>query len=349
VRDQFSAQQLLPHADVALNYHLGLKPEEQLVIAWDETVSVHVYDAFRAVAALQHDQTTAVTYAPFAEHLIQEYGVFAGRSLKEPLNIPPVLLATLEAADAFVLLGSDTEILFSPDLKELLDKGKRGIFLPYHSAFNAYRMLFQTEEEARHQSELIRAVGQIVDQEAEVRVTSEEGTDLRFTIGRFRTLQRDGAVQSGQLQILPAGSIARVPDPGSVYGTLVVDRTVCADDYKELHEPIYLEVEANRVVSIHGGMEAKLLRTFLERLNDERAFNLTELGVGTNPLCKWSGIGAPSEDTHVQGTIAFALGCDTHLGGETDGPAHVDMTMRFPTLEIGGTTVTADGQLQITV
>lgn len=347
MRDHYVSRHFLEHSDVALRYHLGLQEGEELLIAWDETVSSSLFEAFRSVAALNHRSTTAITFAPLAERAIKEYGLFAGRSLQEPLRIPRILRSALDACDAFVLLGSDTELLFSPDLHDLLASGKRGIFLPYHTNFNAYRLLFRTEAEARSQSSLIRAVGNLVDQEADVHVTSDEGTDLRFKVGQYPTLQRDGAVQKGQLQILPAGSIARVPDVGSAEGTLVIDRTICADDYKELHEPITLDVAEGRIVGIRGGIEAKLLRSLLERLDDPRAYHLTELGVGTNPLCRWSGIGAPSEDTHVKGTIAFALGCDTHVGGVTPGPVHIDMTMRFPSLRIGDTQIVSAGQLQV--
>jgi len=155
-------------------------------------------------------------------------------------------------------------------------------------------------------------------------------------------------VGSGQMLFLPAGNVARVPDEGSANGVLVIDRTVCANDYKELREPITIEVVAGNAVSITGGMEAKLLREFLKDQGDPRAYHLTELAVGTNPLCRLSGVGAPSEDTHVHGTVSFALGCDVHLGGTTPGPAHVDMTMRFPTLISDGTVVTDQGRLAVT-
>lgn len=342
---EFTPRHLVPHAQVALRFYLDLRPGERLAIAWDETVSSSLYEAFRIAADLEGVEQVAVVYRPLAEREIKEYALFAGRSLREPLLMPPALRASLAASDAWVLLGSDTELLFSPDLKDLLAQGGRGVFLPYHDADYAYRLLFTATEDAADQAALMASVGDIVDRATQVHVTSEEGTDLRLSVGQYRTLRRTGQVKPGELQILPAGNILRVPDPGSAAGILVIDRTICADDYKELHQPICLVVEGGKVVSIEGGSEARQLRRFLEGLDDPRAYNLTELGIGTNPLCKWSGIGAPSEDTHVKGTVAFALGCDTHIGGQTPAPVHIDMTMRFPNLVLDGVAVIQGGRL----
>lgn len=347
MRDEYLPRHLLPHARTALDAYLDVKQGETLVIAWDETASASLFEAFRLAADIAGFSSVEVIYRPVAEREVREYGLFAGRSLLEPLHMPKALLASLMASDAFVLLGSDTELLFSPDLDAVLSNGSRGLLLPYHNAHYAYRLLFKDVAQAREQAATIERVGEAIDTAKNIHVTSQEGTDLRLRLGAYRTLRRGRAVRAGELQILPAGNIARVPDPNSVDGTLVIDRTVCANDYKELLEPITLEVSGGTVKRIEGGMQARLLREFLEGLNDRRAYNLTELGIGTNPLCRWSGIGAPSEDTHQAGTVAFALGCDTHVGGVTPGPVHIDMTMRFPNLWADGTQIIQDGRLRI--
>jgi hypothetical protein len=69
---------------------------------------------------------------------------------------------------------------------------------------------------------------------------------------------------------------------------------------------------------------------------------LTELAVGVNPKCKFSGIGAPAEDTHVLGCVSLALGCDVHVGGSHVGPAHIDMTMRYPSITVDGKQLTVE-------
>lgn len=348
MRAEFPVHGLFAHAACALRDNLRVQAGEQIAILWDETVSRQLYEAFRVAAAALETRAITLTYEPLAYRPINEYGLFAGRSLKEPLHLPPVLHSALHAADAFVLLCSDTELLFSPDLKEVLAAGRRGLFLPYLDSFTAERLLFTTPDEVDAQARLVNAVGDLFEGTEEATVTSREGTDLRMRVGQEKVMRRKGITGPGDLMFLPAGNVARAPDDGSAEGTLVIDRTICANDYKELREPIRLQIEAGQVVAIDGGMEAKLLREFLASLDDERAYHLTELAVGTNPLCKFSGIGAPSEDTHVLGTVAFALGCDTHVGGRVPGPVHIDMTMRFPSLRIGSNDIVRDGHLLVT-
>lgn len=338
---------LFDRALCALRDNLLLQAHETLVVAYDGTVSERLHSAIRMAARSLGAPHVSVVYDPIAYRPIGSYGLFAGRSLGPPLRVPAPLLAAITSADAFVLLCSDTELLFSPDLPELLAEGRRGLFLPYFDEYNFSRILFTTPEEVHEQAALIDAVGEMLDGNVEAHVTSAEGTDLRLRLGEYPTLRRRGITGPGQLLFLPAGNVARVPNDGTANGTLVVDRTICADDYKELHEPIVLQVERGQVTSVEGGTEARLLARLLEKLQDPRVRHLTELAVGTNPLCQLSGVGAPSEDTHVIGTIAFALGCDIHVGGSTVAPCHIDMTMRFPSLTVGDREVVRDGTLMV--
>jgi 2,5-dihydroxypyridine 5,6-dioxygenase len=338
---------LVPRVRCALEHNLLLRPTEQVAIVWDGTVAESLYDAFRFEAASLGAIPIGITYEPLAYRPINEYALFAGRSIKEALRLPSSLREALRAADAFVLLCSDTELLFSPDLKAILADGRRGIFLPYMDEFTAHRLLFSSGAEVASQADLVTRVAKVLESAQSAQVTSNEGTDLCLQLGQYHALARHGISAPGLLLFLPPGNVARVPNDGSAEGTLVIDRTVCANDYKELHEPIALNVKKGNVVGVDGGMEARLLREFLASLDDPRAYHLTELAIGTNPLCKWSGIGAPSEDTHVMGTVAFALGCDTHIGGATPAPVHIDMTMRFPSLRVGDHELVRDGRLLI--
>ena len=336
---------LLPHALCALRDHLLLTSGEDLVIAWDETVSRELYHALRDAATFLGNRVTCMVYEPVAYRDIREYGRFAGRSIAKPLLLPRPLRGALSGCDAFVLVCSDTELLFSPDLRTILQEGRRGVFMPYLSASNARRMLMTSSQEVRAQADAIAATAARLTNGSEIHVTSQAGTDLHLALGQYPLLQRTGIVGPGELLILPPGNVAQVPNDGTVKGRLVVDRTVCADDYKRLSEPIVLDVEEGTVVSVQGGTDARQLREFLESFEDERAFHLTELGIGTNPQCKFSGVGAPAEDTHIAGTVAFAVGCDTHIGGVTPGPCHVDMTMWYPSLSVDGIPLVEGGHL----
>jgi leucyl aminopeptidase (aminopeptidase T) len=336
---------VMPQARTAIRYYLRLQKGENLAIIWDETVSAEFAQAVRIAAQEVQAEVAFVTYEPLAYRPLKEYCWFAGRSLKEPLVIPPVLDACLHSADAIFFLISDMEIMFSPSMRELSNLGKRVLIVFYHDTPSIKRLLFDNLRDVEEIRRKVEYYGDLFENGRYAHVTSAEGTDLTVSLGQWEVRRRTGIPKSGVFQVLPPGQITRVPDDKSANGTLVIDRTIAANDYKVLHEPIVLRVKNGNVVDIEGGLEAKNLAVFLESLNDERAYHVTELSMGTNPLCKFSGLCAPTEDTHKRGTVSFALGCDTHIGGGTPAPVHIDMTMSFPSLEIDGKQIIQGGKL----
>lgn len=340
-----SVYSVMPQARTAVCHNLQLAQGESLAVVSDGTVSQEFAQAVRIAAAEAGGEVIYVEYEPVAYRPLKEYCFFAGRSLKEPLKVPEVLAAALHAADAIFLLISDMELMFSPSMKELMNEGKRVLMVFYLDTPAIRRMLFDNVRDVDDIRQKVERYGDLFEQGRTARVTSEEGTDLTLTLGQWEVRRRTGVPRPGEFQILPPGQITRVPDDGSANGTLVIDRTVAANDYKALTEPIRMQVRDGNVVEIEGGMEARLLREFLESLNDPRVYHLTELAMGTNPKCKFSGIGAPAEDTHARGTVSFALGCDTHIGGGTPAPVHIDMTMRFPSLTIDEHEIIRNGKL----
>jgi len=50
----------------------------------------------------------------------------------------------------------------------------------------------------------------------------------------------------GGVEPLPGGQITRVPNTGSAIGVVIIDRTIGAHDYRELTEPIELQVRKRR-------------------------------------------------------------------------------------------------------
>lgn len=339
---------LMPHARTALRDSLQIRSGEDLAILWDETMSAEFVQACRIAAAEIGAKTTFVVYEPIAYRPLKEYCFFAGASLKPGgPQVPPIVAGAMEGASAILLLVSDMEMMFSPLVPRLLGEGRRMLLVPYFDSPTVRRLLPTSAEEIDEQRRIVEKCGGYFEEGRTARVQSKEGTDLRLRLGQWEVRRRRGVADAGEFTILPAGQVTRVPDDGSAEGVIVIDRTVAANDYKELHEPIALHVERGNVVRIEGGMEAKLLREFLASLDDPRAYHVTELAIGTNPKCMFSGIGAPSEDTHKWGTVSFALGCDTHIGGGVPGPVHVDMTMRFPSLDINDRAIVRDGRLVV--
>jgi len=337
---------LMPHARTALRHSLQVRPGEDLAILWDETMSPEFVQACRIAAAEVGAKATFVVYEPIAYRPLKEYCFFAGASLKPGgPQIPRVVAGAMEGASAIMLLVSDMEMMFSPLVPRLLGEGRRMLLVPYFDTPTVRRLLPTSAEEIDDQRRIVEEYGAYFEEGRTAHAWSKEGTDIRLRLGQWEVRRRRGIADAGEFTILPAGQVTRVPDDASAEGVIVIDRTIAANDYKELHEPIALYVKEGNVVRIDGGVEAKLLREFLSSLDDPRAYHVTELAIGTNPKCRFSGLGAPSEDTHKWGTVSFALGCDTHLGGGLPGPVHIDMTMRFPSLDIDDRAIVRDGRI----
>ncbi|MEM2975744.1 MAG: aminopeptidase, partial [Candidatus Bathyarchaeia archaeon] len=79
---------------------------------------------------------------------------------------------------------------------------------------------------------------------------------------------------------------------------------------------------------------------------DENAYNIGELGIGTNPKARITG--AVLEDEKVLGTIHIALGDNTsYVGGHTKSSIHLDGILFQPTVVVDDFTLMKNGKLQV--
>lgn len=338
---------LLQQITVVLRDCLGLQRGEELAILWDGTVGEQVVAAVRCAALALGAHAVQVSFDPEVHRPIHEYCRFAGASLlATPPSMPRAVLGAMAAADRAVLAASDSSIAFSPQVREAA-RGRPSVALNYMTTEHALRLLPESPEEAQALIALTRRVEEMVGGARRARITSSAGTDLALSFGQYRVFAQDGAPGPGRAwrQLLPAGQASRVPDDQSAEGVLVIDRSMCAFDFREVREPVRMTVRRGDVVDIDGGTEAERLRRFLAEFDDPAIYHLTEMGVGTNHRCRFTGVAVPWEDTHTLGCVSLALGCDVHLGGSVRAGAHIDMTQRRARLELDGQVVVDDGKL----
>ena len=74
------------------------------------------------------------------------------------------------------------------------------------------------------------------------------------------------------------------------------------------------------------------MRRNLESQNDPNVYNIAELGIGLNPMCRMCGI--MLEDEGVQGTAHIGIGTSITLGGTRKTPIHYDLIMWNPTVTV---------------
>jgi len=91
-------------------------------------------------------------------------------------------------------------------------------------------------------------------------------------------------------------------------------------------------------------MAAKKIKDIFDQ-QPEKARNVAEFGIGTNPAAKIGG--KVIEDEKVKGTIHIALGNNANFGGVVDVPIHLDGIVQSPTFRIDDKQVMKDGKFQI--
>ena len=105
-----------------------------------------------------------------------------------------------------------------------------------------------------------------------------------------------------------------------------------------------MRVSGGFVREISGGAQTKKLKQTLDSAG-ELAYNVAELGIGTNDKAKL--VGSVLEDEKVLGTVHMALGDNMSMGGRISVRSHLDGIILKPTLLVDGVILMKDGVLKI--
>jgi leucyl aminopeptidase (aminopeptidase T) len=178
-----------------------------------------------------------------------------------------------------------------------------------------------------------------------VRITTKIGTDIKMSVENREAKGGKGGVihKKGDWDNLPVGEACTTPVEGTANGIFIVDASF--GGIGKLSKPIKITVKDGFAVKIEDGEEAKKLKKILEDIHDKNAFNIAELGIGTNDKAKITG--NVLEDEKVIGTCHIALGNSKSLGGKVDVPVHLDGVINKPTIFIDGKKIISEGRILI--
>jgi leucyl aminopeptidase (aminopeptidase T) len=150
----------------------------------------------------------------------------------------------------------------------------------------------------------------------------------------------DGLIhEKGSFGNLPAGEVFVAPVEGSANGILVIDASVAGIGI--LERPIEVTVENGFATKIEGSSQGEKLQNMLSSVGMREAFNMAELGFGTNPNA--SVIGNVLEDEKAFGTIHIAFGDNSTIGGLIKAGIHVDAILTKPTVSVDGEFILKNG------
>ena len=136
-------------------------------------------------------------------------------------------------------------------------------------------------------------------------------------------------------------------------GTLVMDVGDVNLTFKRYTDsPIRCTIENDFIVDIQGdGVDAALMKSYLEAWGDREAYAVSHVGWGMNPAARWDSL-AMYDKTQTNGTelrafggnFLYSTGANEVAGRHTLG--HFDLPMRGCTVELDGAAVVDAGVLQ---
>ncbi len=194
-------------------------------------------------------------------------------------------------------------------------------------------------------------------------VQSAAGTDLEIDLEGARVGGVWGSTSKpGSLTHWPGGLVLAFPKPGSVRGTLVLDRGDVNLTFKTyLRDAVRLAIEDDHVVTIDGvpvadavvsgdSLDAAMMRGYFAAWGDRSAYAVSHVGWGLNRTARWDAMTfydkADFNGTELRafaGNFLYSTGANEVAGRHTLG--HFDLPLRGCTVALDGQVVVDRGRL----
>jgi leucyl aminopeptidase (aminopeptidase T) len=314
-------------AKVLVDDSLGVRAGENVLIVGD-TGTARVAELLALVAAERGAKVTVC--------LMEPTGLHGG----EP---PAPVAAAMKAADS-VLVPTSHSMFHTSARRAAAAAGARVVIIP-----GGTESLFaggSLDIDIHQIGETVARVGRTLREARTLRITSDEGTDIRMELAGRPSVDQPGfCLEAGASTAFPMIETAVAPLEGSAEGRLVVDGAVPQAGLIPVAEPVVFTFFKGVVTEISGGRDAPMVRDYLEGFKDPGVYTLVEVGVGLNPRAKLERSYAESESQY--GTIHFGIGDGISFGVSHRAVAHVDLVVRNPVLELDGRIVLRDHTLII--
>jgi 2,5-dihydroxypyridine 5,6-dioxygenase len=258
--------------------------------------------------------------------------------------------AVVQALAACVFVADCTVegLQHAAELPQILAGGARVLAISHEHPEILERCLPRAEDELP-----VRDAMRRLKSAREMVVTSKAGTDLRVNLAGARIGGVWGfTAKPGTLSHWPGGLVLAFPAAGSVSGTLVLDRGDVNLTFKRyLQEPVRLVIENDYAVEVVGdGMDAEMMRGYLQSWNEREAYAVSHLGWGLNRRARWDAMSfydkADFNGTELRafaGNFLYSTGANEVAGRHTLG--HFDLPLRGCTVRLDGVAVVERGEL----
>jgi len=312
---------IMKGAWTAVKTCMNVKPDKTVLIVTD-TAKVEIAEAFAYAAAA----VGAKTVVAFTE---------TSRGHGEE---PPKPVAEAMKAANVVLIPTTRSLSHTDARREATKLGVRIASMP--GITGDMMSIGGLTADYQKIKELTNKVAAILENGKIVEVTTPSGTNLTMNIEGRPPLKDTGLYHNpGDWGNLPAGEACLAPVEGTTQGVLVIDTMG-----RVVKQPLRIVVQNGLAQKFEGPDAAKL--EGLLKSADENAYNIGELGIGTNPKARLTGV--VLEDEKVLGTVHVALGDNTsYVGGYTKSKVHLDGILLQPTVKVDGRLIIEAGKLLV--
>lgn len=240
---------------------------------------------------------------------------------------PPAVAEAMLRCDV-VIAPTTKSLSHTQARKAANERGVRVATMPQITEEMLERTMAADYAEVRRRSGLL---AEALTAGSEVRITSEQGTDVTLRIAGRDGIADDGDLrQPGSFGNLPAGEGFIAPVEGKTHGVIVFDGSIWPTGL--LQEPLIVAIEDGYATDISGWRADEFKQTL--EPHGREAFAVAELGIGTNEAAQLTG--NVLEDEKILGTIHVAFGDNHTFGGTVRVSSHQDGIVMHPTLAIDG-------------
>ncbi len=311
-------------AMVAIKECMAVKSGEKVLVITDEPLRKIGYVLWEAARGLG------------AEAIITEI-----ISRKTHGEEPPEPVAELMKLMDVILIPTSKSLSHTDSRRESSKRGVRIATLPGITEDTMVRTLRADYYEIARRSEKIAG---ILTHGSKVRITTAQEMDVTLVIdGRKGHADTGLNHNPGDFSNLPAGEGYIAPVEGQSGGVIVIDGSM-AGVGKLKDEVIRVIVKDGFATEITGGHVAAKLLSLIEPFG-KLAFNVAELGIGTNDKAEVTG--NVLEDEKTMGTVHIAFGDNKSMGGTIRVASHLDGVIMRPTVYVDGEIIMKDGNLLI--
>lgn len=263
-----------------------------------------------------------------------------------PLTGNRAAIAALKESDLVLDLMT---LLFSPEQHEVLAAGSK-ILLAVEPP-EVLARLVPTEADR----ERVKAAAARIEKAREMHIVSDAGTDLRCALGEFPVISEYGFVdEPGRWDHWPSGFVLTWPNEGRSNGTIVLDRgDILLPQKSYIAEPVRLTIKDGYCVAIEGGVDAALLRDYMEGFGDPEAYAMSHIGWGLQPRARWSTLSLYDREGTIgmdarayEGNFLCSLGPNNEAGGSRTTTCHIDIPVRNCTVRLDGVDVVTRGKVR---